>query len=892
MKKLLSFILAVCMLAALMPVMSVSAVENPKVYTYDVGHAEEGRVVPVTDLKPSYHITSGTNGYWKYYGMSDSFKTVYDADTGVCRVNDYNPCLQMGFNAVGQYVQLMLWVRDTEPKYFIPTINYFKSSGSNNMKVYIAPETAANPVSEEYFVGSFNPYANYNNGGSATLGGFMTDGTEQDYIVTFLNDSTGGGHNFQLSSVVFTESDIPMVEYTYELGWSQQTNAVREVPDVTDYVAKSGTNGEWKYYGMSEGFKSLHDNTYSGTLRRTFEVTQPNNYMNIGFNAPGQYAGLMIKVPKTDTYYTPKFTYRSGSGSNAVKVYIAPKTAINPRSKEYLKGIFNAYEKYSTGDTITLETFKSDTTETEYILIFENASTGTGNNLSAISLVLSETEETEIKPVDEAYAFNFIHATAGIGIPTLDTYEKTLRNWKYCNMESSLKATYDAGGTAARTLAGCLNIVPGNANGQWLSLTLDNISKGTYDITFDYATHKNGGIGDVYLAPASVSESARTNAEYKIGTIDYYEADTFDYKKVYTAKLLKTTLKESGDYVITFKHTGGKSPAATGYQMNPVNLKLCETTPDAASGSAVSDTFANVSVLAENGGTVSAEGYNTVDEVKIGTAIKATATPNEGYTFAYWRNAAGKHLSSSATETFVINTNTAVIAVFDKIANPNDTEAPVYFYNENGSLLDSKKVAKGTSFADAKIENPTLTGYAFDKWSVADDTIINTLTRAVALYKESDATYTVKVGDSVVASDKKYEEFVTVTSNNNNFSYWMIGENIVSYDKSFTFRVYGNVVLTEVCEGAKKAQPTVALDVIGDNYFIGYTVPAGYTKIEAGIIFGDGFTPTVASFHSKASEKTGSGQFTAKSSGDGETIARGYLIFKTTDGSIRVIYAD
>ncbi|MBE6912696.1 MAG: hypothetical protein E7473_09245 [Ruminococcaceae bacterium] len=103
MRKLLSIILALCMVIGFIPATSVAAVENPKVYTYDVGHVTEGTVVPVTQMSSGYHITSGTNGYWKYYGMSDSFKTVYDANNSVFRVNSNNPCLQMSFNAVGQY---------------------------------------------------------------------------------------------------------------------------------------------------------------------------------------------------------------------------------------------------------------------------------------------------------------------------------------------------------------------------------------------------------------------------------------------------------------------------------------------------------------------------------------------------------------------------------------------------------------------------------------------------------------------------------------------------------------------------------------------------------------------------------------------------------------------
>ena len=189
------------------------------------------------------------------------------------------------------------------------------------------------------------------------------------------------------------------------------------------------------------------------------------------------------------------------------------------------------------------------------------------------------------------------NAQFNVGIPTLDTYEKTGRNWKYCNMEASLYTKYENAGTPkithARTLTGCLNITPSDASGQWLSLTLKGIYKGEYRVLLDYATHKSGGIGDIYLAPASVSESERTNAEYKLGTVDYYAKDAaFDIGN--RVALGSVNLPDSGDYVITFKHGGTKQSASTGYLMNPSALIL-DATPlvlDSISASVSKSTLA------------------------------------------------------------------------------------------------------------------------------------------------------------------------------------------------------------------------------------------------------------------------------------------------------------
>jgi len=114
------------------------------------------------------------------------------------------------------------------------------------------------------------------------------------------------------------------------------------------------------------------------------------------------------------------------------------------------------------------------------------------------------------------------------------------------------------------------------------------------------------------------------------------------------------------------------------------------------------------------------------------------------------------------------------------------------------------------------------------------------------------------------------------------------------YEFAYWADATGNVLSTKTEEtGAEvKAEPTVVLDTINGEHFLTYNVPAGYTKLEAGILFAESGKPTIGSFHSKATEKTGSGQFTAKPNGTDDTIARGYMIFRDSDNSIRVIYAD
>ncbi len=313
------------------------------------------------------------------------------------------------------------------------------------------------------------------------------------------------------------------------------------------------------------------------------------------------------------------------------------------------------------------------------------------------------------------------------------------------------------------------------------------------------------------------------------------------------------------------------------------------TVPYDGAGELVENKKVTFAAFAEVGGTVTDD--KEVKRVDIGSSVEVTATPDEGYEFAYWRNASGNHLSSEATETFTVNTNTSVIAVFDKVAvDEGDTTVPVYLYNENSSLIEKKDVEKGSKFSDAiKGVKPTLTGFNFDKWSISGDTVVNSILRAVALYTADTTEYTVKAGNKEITG--AYGTEVTVTGSDN-FKAWKLGDNIVSYDKDYSFYIWGDITLTEVTEGEVTVSPTVAINKIGDNYFIAYNVPTGYTLIEAGIVFADTGIPTVGSFYSKAVAKEGTGQFTAKKGDGNETAARGYVMFRDSKDNIAVIYAD
>ncbi|MBQ2743854.1 MAG: hypothetical protein IJF32_13775 [Oscillospiraceae bacterium] len=323
---------------------------------------------------------------------------------------------------------------------------------------------------------------------------------------------------------------------------------------------------------------------------------------------------------------------------------------------------------------------------------------------------------------------------------------------------------------------------------------------------------------------------------------------------------------------------------------------------DTGIGEAADETV-SVYVAAENGGDVTSDDITigNANTVNTGKTITVTANETETLVFSHWRNASGKVISDKPEYTFTANTNTALIAVYDS-ANNNSDEVVVSFYNQYKGLITSKNVAKGTTFASASEDVDTkLTGHEFSNWSIANDTVINSITRAVALYKVANTEYTASFYDGDTETPKsiqkgKYGDEVSYVATSENFSYWILGDEsecVVSYDKEISFYLWGDISLIAVYEGEKEALPTINLDKEGNAYFITYNTPEAYEKLEAGIIFSKSGTPTVNSCYSRALSENGtpSGQFTALPS-ENENVARGFLMVKDSDGEVRVIYTD
>ena len=382
-------------------------------------------------------------------------------------------------------------------------------------------------------------------------------------------------------------------------------------------------------------------------------------------------------------------------------------------------------------------------------------------------------------------------------------------------------------------------------------------------------------------------------------TLSVKSGDAVGIESTYNALL------DDGKY--TAKLTANKAGSTTFTASVKIDGKeytddITVTVPDNAPGVAA-DEEVSVYIAAENGGNIASSDVivGEVDTVDFGKSVTVSATDTDELKFSHWRNPAGKYVSNEKTYTFVANTNTALIAVFDEKVATDDLVL-VNFFNQYKALLGSKKVTKGTTFADAKDGiDTTLTGHILDKWSIENTAEINSTTNAVALYNVEETEYSAYFFDGdeeTPASVKKgkYGDLVTYTATRDNFSYWVVADGsnrIVSYDKTIAFSLWTTIAVKAVYNEAAEVVPTIVLDKHGDASFIAYIVPSGYTPVSAGIVFSQTGIPEVNRCYSRAvSEKLSSqGQFTARPA-ENETIARGYLMFKDPEGKTRVIYAD
>lgn len=236
----------------------------------------------------------------------------------------------------------------------------------------------------------------------------------------------------------------------------------------------------------------------------------------------------------------------------------------------------------------------------------------------------------------------------------------------------------------------------------------------------------------------------------------------------------------------------------------------------------------------------------------------------------------------------------------------------VYLIDQSDRLIDYKTYKNGESLdsdfingAQGKFMSMIPAGYVpsglYDEagnaiegpMPITQDSLLTVRTSKKSNYATFDVL--VQRDSGVTSSRVGFDEIATVTSTAENFSYWAIGEKIVSYEKEYSFSVYSDTVIKEVCGEIVEKKPVVTLqrDNIADAgmaniYEVKYEIPAGFELVETGMIFG-GTTLETATSKVVARRITSNNEYSVRSAANG--VHRAYLIYKK-DGKLNVIYDD
>ena len=307
-------------------------------------------------------------------------------------------------------------------------------------------------------------------------------------------------------------------------------------------------------------------------------------------------------------------------------------------------------------------------------------------------------------------------------------------------------------------------------------------------------------------------------------------------------------------------------------------------------------------------GVVFGKGSNVDSKIEIDGTIKRgdkvtlTAEDIEGYKFIGWKRGnanTGKFIVGAPQENFeyTVYSNSFITAIYEK--EDAASASGVEFWNKNGELVAEYSAEEFGNLS--ALPAASLIGHTFKGWQTSDEKefelstpLGSGITRVVAVYEANDIAGPFSCADvtsEIDAGSMKFNAPIIASTTSSTFSCWMRNEMIVSYDKDYTYYVFkaSNIDNSKVDVPDDK-KPIVILEEGYGAYMIEFD-EADYDIVEAGIIAGNG-VPTVASCAEKhiAQNAGAHGQFAVELTEEYSAV-RGYVIYK--DGSeYKIIYAD
>lgn len=257
----------------------------------------------------------------------------------------------------------------------------------------------------------------------------------------------------------------------------------------------------------------------------------------------------------------------------------------------------------------------------------------------------------------------------------------------------------------------------------------------------------------------------------------------------------------------------------------------------------------------------SVEGYDFDKATWAGknSTVTLKAMPIEGAVFAGWE-IDGKVVSTADTLELTMYKDITVTPIFQEEQKSTITVVFLDMYNNVTASYTNMTAADFQAEMAKAIPTPAeYPGYTFAGWSKTDDDIkaLDTSATITSSYETRGNSYTVNAQGAKITvngetkadkfADIAYDTEVTVSADN--AKAWAIDGTTVAVGSSYTFYLGSDVTITPVTNAVDDAPMTAivsAAPATADSYRVSFLassyIPAGYTVIDRGFVYGKGAT--------------------------------------------------